>query len=150
MRYPGGYRTCALRVRCAVAHGRRHRDHTARLYLTTVAPFRATPHRRSERLDPRCERSSACYRERGSSALRGRSADIRRPFAYILTGITKRLIDIDDRALHDAQARLGTATIKDTVNEALRIAADQRRRAIADALDVLARADLSDRDLAWR
>jgi Arc/MetJ family transcription regulator len=64
--------------------------------------------------------------------------------------MTKRLIDIDDRALHDAQARLGTATIKDTVNEALRIAADQRRQAIADALDVLARADLSDRDLAWR
>ena len=76
VRYPGSYRTCALRVRCAVAHGRQHRDHTARLYLTTVAPFRATPHRRSERLDPRCERSSACYRERGSSALRGRGLQI--------------------------------------------------------------------------
>ena len=64
--------------------------------------------------------------------------------------MTKRLIDIDDRALHDAQAKLGTTTIKDTVNEALRLAADQRRLAITNALDVLARADLADRDLAWR
>lgn len=64
--------------------------------------------------------------------------------------MTKRLVDIDDRVLHDAQASLGTATIKDTVNEALRIAADHRRQAIADALDVLARAELTDRGAAWR
>ena len=77
-------------------------------------------------------------------------SSIRRPRAYILIAMTKRLIDIDDRALHDAQARLGTATIKDTVNEALRIAADHRRQAIANAIDVLAHAELTDRDVAWR
>jgi Arc/MetJ family transcription regulator len=64
--------------------------------------------------------------------------------------MTKRLIDIDDVALHEAQSRLGTATIKDTVNEALRAAADQQRHAITNALDVLAAAKLDDRDLAWR
>ncbi len=64
--------------------------------------------------------------------------------------MTKRLIDIDDSTLRDAQAKLGTGTIKDTVNEALRIAADQRRHAISNALDVLASAELTDRDLAWR
>jgi len=64
--------------------------------------------------------------------------------------MTKRLVDIDDEALRDAQARLGTATIKATVNEALRVAADQHRHAIAAAIDVLAAADLDDRDLAWR
>ncbi len=69
---------------------------------------------------------------------------------YILPPMTKRLIDIDDSTLRDAQAKLGTGTIKDTVNEALRIAADQRRHAISNALDVLASAELTDRDLAWR
>ena len=69
---------------------------------------------------------------------------------YILPPMTKRLIDIDDSTLRDAQAKLGTGTIKDTVNEALRIAADQRRDAISNALDVLASAELTDRDLAWR
>lgn len=64
--------------------------------------------------------------------------------------VTKRLIDIDDAALRDAQARLGTATIKDTVNEALRLAAERRRRAIDEALTILARADLADRGMAWR
>ena len=64
--------------------------------------------------------------------------------------MTKRLIDIDDDALREAQAKLGTATIKDTVNQALRATAETRRQAIADALDVLAAAELADRDLAWR
>ena len=64
--------------------------------------------------------------------------------------VTKRLIDIDDDALRAAQAKLGTATIKDTVNGALRVTAESRRQAIADALDVLAAAELDDRDLAWR
>jgi Arc/MetJ family transcription regulator len=64
--------------------------------------------------------------------------------------MTKRLIDIDDDALRAAQAKLGTETIKDTVNGALRVTAESRRKAIADALDVLAAAELDDRDLAWR
>jgi len=34
--------------------------------------------------------------------------------------MTKRLIDVDDDALDAARAQLGTRTIKDTVNEALR------------------------------
>jgi Arc/MetJ family transcription regulator len=67
-----------------------------------------------------------------------------------LSQMTKRLIDIDDEALREARAKLGTTTIKDTVNQALRAAAETRRRAIADALDVLAAAELDDRDLAWR
>ena len=69
---------------------------------------------------------------------------------YTLSDVTKRLIDIDDAALRDAQAHLGTATIKDTVNQALRLAAEERRLAIADALATLARADLADRAAAWR
>jgi Arc/MetJ family transcription regulator len=64
--------------------------------------------------------------------------------------MTKRLIDVDDDALDAARARLGTRTIKDTVNEALRSAADQRTAQLARALSVLADADLDDRSAAWR
>jgi len=64
--------------------------------------------------------------------------------------MTKRLIDVDDDALDAARAQLGTRTIKDTVNQALRSAADQRSAALADALSVLADADLDDRSTAWR
>jgi hypothetical protein len=60
------------------------------------------------------------------------------------------LVDIDDAALRDAQAHLRTGTIKDTVNQALRLAAEQRRVAIDDALATLASAELADRDAAWR
>ncbi len=42
-------------------------------------------------------------------------------YAYILGVVTKRLVDIDDDLLDDARSQLGTATIKDTVNEALRL-----------------------------
>ena len=64
--------------------------------------------------------------------------------------MTKRLIDIDDDALDAARSQLGTRTIKDTVNEALRNAAQQRSAQLADALSVLADADLDDRATAWR
>lgn len=64
--------------------------------------------------------------------------------------MTKRLIDVDDDALDAARARLETSTIKDTVNRALRIVAEERRRDLEAALDVLADADLVDRDEAWR
>jgi Arc/MetJ family transcription regulator len=40
--------------------------------------------------------------------------------------MSKRLVDIDDDALTLARAQLGTATIKDTVNEALRRAGSAR------------------------
>jgi len=64
--------------------------------------------------------------------------------------MAKHLVDIDDDALRAARAELGTATIKDTVNEALRRAAGKKARAVAKALDVLGRAELDDRDRAWR
>jgi Arc/MetJ family transcription regulator len=64
--------------------------------------------------------------------------------------VTKRLIDVDDDALDAARAQLGTATIKDTVNEALRRAARLRSAELVGALTVLADADLDDRSEAWR
>ena len=65
-------------------------------------------------------------------------------------GVTKRLIDVDDEALDAARVRLGTSTIKDTVNEALRETARQRDTQLSSALSVLADADLDDRAAAWR
>jgi Arc/MetJ family transcription regulator len=62
----------------------------------------------------------------------------------------KHLVDIDEQALSAARAELGTHTIKDTVNESLRAASSGRGSAVAEALDVLAEADLSDRVEAWR
>ena len=64
--------------------------------------------------------------------------------------MTKRLIDVDDEALAAARAHLGTLTIKDTVNQALRSAAQERSSRLASALAVLADADLDDRSTAWR
>lgn len=64
--------------------------------------------------------------------------------------MSKRLVDIDDSVLEAAQAELGTATIKATVNEALRRAGEGRAEHIRAALDVLATAALSDRGDAWR
>lgn len=69
---------------------------------------------------------------------------------YILLGMSKHLVDIDEKALSAARAELGTATIKDTVNEALRVAAAGRDPRVTKALDVLAKADLVDRAEAWR
>jgi Arc/MetJ family transcription regulator len=64
--------------------------------------------------------------------------------------VAKHLIDLDEPALAAARAELRTATIKDTVNEALRQAAHDRHARVSRALDVLARADLDDREDAWR
>jgi Arc/MetJ family transcription regulator len=64
--------------------------------------------------------------------------------------MTKHLVDIDDDTLGAARAELGTSTLKDTVNEALRLAAAPRDGRVAKALDVLAGADLDDRADAWR
>lgn len=64
--------------------------------------------------------------------------------------MAKHLIDLDEDALGAARAELGTSTIKDTVNEALRRATSHRRRKVAAALDVLADAELDDRTDAWR
>jgi Arc/MetJ family transcription regulator len=64
--------------------------------------------------------------------------------------MSKHLVDLDEEALSGARAELGTATIKDTVNEALRRAIEQRRPRVVAALDTLAAADLNDRADAWR
>ncbi len=64
-------------------------------------------------------------------------------------GVAKHLVDLDEKTLDLARAELGTTTIKDTVNEALRRATIRREHSIATALDVLARAHLDDRADAW-
>lgn len=64
--------------------------------------------------------------------------------------MAKHLVDLDEEALGAAGAELGTSTIKDTVNEALRQAARSRGQKVVDGLDVLSRAHLDDREDAWR
>ena len=62
----------------------------------------------------------------------------------------KRLVDVDEEALAAARARLGTATIKETVNTALRLAAGNPEAEAKAALDVLGAARLQRRERAWR
>lgn len=64
--------------------------------------------------------------------------------------MTKRLVDIDDDLLGAARAELGTFTLKDTVNEALRRVGSGRDARVTAALDALATAPLDDRVAAWR
>jgi Arc/MetJ family transcription regulator len=64
--------------------------------------------------------------------------------------MAKHLVDLDEPALAVARAELGTRTIKDTVNEALRQAGRDRHARLARALDALAGADIDDREEAWR
>lgn len=64
--------------------------------------------------------------------------------------MAKHLVDLDEDSLGAARAELGTTTIKDTVNEALRRATTRRERRVTAALDVLADAQLDDRADAWR
>lgn len=64
--------------------------------------------------------------------------------------MAKHLIDIDEGALHAARVELGTGTIKDTVNRALRRAGGNDQAKVTEALDRLARARLSAREDAWR
>lgn len=62
----------------------------------------------------------------------------------------KHLVDIDEDALTAARAKLGSATIKETVNRALRQAGEDHRRVLKRRLDSLADVDLADREQAWR
>ncbi len=62
----------------------------------------------------------------------------------------KHLIDLDEDALSAAKAELGTRTLKDTVNEALRRVGAVRDPNVARALDTLSKARLRDRNEAWR
>jgi Arc/MetJ family transcription regulator len=62
----------------------------------------------------------------------------------------KHLVDIDETALASAQAELGTANMKETVNEALRRAGASRNSKVHEALDRLGRRELPPREEAWR
>jgi Arc/MetJ family transcription regulator len=66
----------------------------------------------------------------------------------------KHLVDIDEEALASARIALGTRTIKDTVNQALRCAVQREGRPdhLGAALDRLAQVDMTDTDrrAAWR
>jgi Arc/MetJ family transcription regulator len=64
--------------------------------------------------------------------------------------MAKHLIDLDEATLGAARAELGTTTIAQTVNEALRRAANARKRRVAAALDVLRDTNAEDRSEAWR
>lgn len=70
---------------------------------------------------------------------------------YVYTGLmSKHLVDIDEDALTAARAKFGSATIKETVNRALRQAGEDHRRVLKRRLDSLADVDLVDREQAWR
>jgi Arc/MetJ family transcription regulator len=62
----------------------------------------------------------------------------------------KHLVDLDEAALQAARATLGTATIRDTVNQALRIVAHDSAPRLEAALDQLAGINFDDRSQAWR
>ncbi|WP_249019536.1 hypothetical protein [Conexibacter sp. S30A1] len=64
--------------------------------------------------------------------------------------MAKHLVDIDEDALADAKRELGTNTIKDTINFALRQSVPRRGDDVNKLLDVLARAELAPREQAWR
>ena len=70
-----------------------------------------------------------------------------------ILGAMKHLVDLDEQLLSDARTVLGTETIKDTVNTALRLAAAQRRSELDDAVDQLAdlisMMSIADRSNAW-
>lgn len=63
--------------------------------------------------------------------------------------MTKRLINIDDQTLRAAQARLGTSTMTDTVNEALRRVGGADSADFDAAVAALTSVELVDRTEAW-
>ena len=64
--------------------------------------------------------------------------------------MAKHLVDIDEAVLALAQAELGTSTMKDTVNEALRRTGARRTIRVQKALDRLGCRQFPERDQAWR
>jgi Arc/MetJ family transcription regulator len=64
--------------------------------------------------------------------------------------VAKHLVDIDEQALASAQAELGTVSMKETVNEALKRASVGRNPKVREALDRLGRRDSIPREEAWR
>jgi Arc/MetJ family transcription regulator len=69
---------------------------------------------------------------------------------YILASMGKHLVDIDEHALQAARAELGTHTIKETVNRALRQAGEVHAEAVRRSIDVLAQHEFAPREDAWR
>lgn len=69
---------------------------------------------------------------------------------YILGFVSKHLVDIDEDALQTARTKLGSETIKETVNRSLRLAGGEHQRTVRRRLDTLAQTDLSAREQAWR
>jgi Arc/MetJ family transcription regulator len=66
--------------------------------------------------------------------------------------MTKRLVDIDDSLLREAQQLLGAETMKETVNRALGEVIDlDRRRRLLDRMSTGKGVDLSDETMraAW-
>ncbi|MGH2771756.1 MAG: DUF2191 domain-containing protein [Actinomycetota bacterium] len=63
--------------------------------------------------------------------------------------MSKRLVDIDEGLLEAARKKLGTETIKETVNRALEQASGQRDREIDKSLDFLASMEFDPRKAAW-
>lgn len=82
---------------------------------------------------------------------RARRAFAARESAHILVNM-ERMIDVDDACLEAARQRLGTSTIKDTVNAALRQAADAAPspKELDAALDALNGLEFASRQKAWR
>jgi Arc/MetJ family transcription regulator len=81
----------------------------------------------------------------------------REPHSYIYertevytAKMAKHLVDIDEAALAAAKAELGTASMKETVNEALRRASARRSARVQKALDRLGQRRLPPREEAWR
>jgi hypothetical protein len=64
--------------------------------------------------------------------------------------MSKHLVDIDETALIAARAELGTRTIKETINQALRLVGGDRERKVKEALDWLASREFAPREDAWR
>ncbi|MER7014647.1 hypothetical protein ABT324_24745 [Saccharopolyspora sp. NPDC000359] len=64
----------------------------------------------------------------------------------------KHLVDVDEAALAAAREQLGTKTIKDTINVALRQVSGMSAHGddVEAALDVLAGIEFEDREAAWR
>lgn len=82
--------------------------------------------------------------------MRTEAADIYILQSVYIPPVAKHLVDIDEAALRAARAKLGSKTIKETVNRALREAAGDHQGDVKRRLDLLARADVDAREQAWR
>ena len=68
----------------------------------------------------------------------------------ILHAMTKRLVEIPDELLVAAQAALGTATMKDTINRALMNSVSVAEHELDTALRFGSTFDTSGNESAWR